>query len=280
MEESADASRSQSVGSASARIFLTVPPQQVAAPTRLGPIANVPNETISPVPRLSSGVLGFPDFRGFTRALILWNLASYFGLLIIGVISRPIAGLLVTALALDPNQVLHHGWIWQLLPYCIIHPGAAVLGTAFELLSLWFLGSMLEGLNGPRWLAELFFVSVLGAGLAAVALSFAMPGSGAVLYGCFGGIFGLLIAIGVLYADTPFMMFPFPVTIKGDGHKVKTTGIVTPATYNGSVFTPPKLSGYFVAKARGRKKITVTLTATLLGFPLSNTATARLNVTR
>jgi membrane associated rhomboid family serine protease len=173
-----------------------------------------PNETISPVPRLSSGVLGFPDFRGFTRALILWNLASYFGLLIIGVISRPIAGLLVTALALDPDQVLHHGWIWQLLTYCIIHPGAAVLGTAFELLSLWFLGSMLEGLNGPRWLAELFFVSVLGAGLAAVALSFAMPGSGAVLYGCFGGIFGLLIAIGVLYADTPFMMFPFPITIK------------------------------------------------------------------
>ncbi len=41
-----------------------------------------------------------------------------------------------------------------------------------------------------------------------------MPGSGLVLYGCFGGIFGLLIAIGVLYADTPFMMFPFPITIK------------------------------------------------------------------
>jgi membrane associated rhomboid family serine protease len=41
-----------------------------------------------------------------------------------------------------------------------------------------------------------------------------MPGSGVVLYGCFGGIFGLLIAIGVLYADTPFMMFPFPISIK------------------------------------------------------------------
>jgi len=171
------------------------------------------NETIFLVPRLSSGVLGFPDFRGFTRALILWNLASYFGLLIIGVISRPLANLIATILVLDPYTVLHHLWIWQLLTYSIIHPGVAVLGTAFELLSLWFLGSLLESGHGARWLAELFFVSVLGSGLTAGCLYFAF-GSGAVLYGCFGGIFGLLIAIGVLYADTPFMMFPLPITIK------------------------------------------------------------------
>ena len=30
------------------------------------------------------------------------------------------------------------------------------------------------------------------------------------LYGCFGGIFGLLVAIGVLYGDVEFMLFPFP----------------------------------------------------------------------
>jgi membrane associated rhomboid family serine protease len=172
------------------------------------------NETISPVPRLSSGVLGFPDFRGFTRSLILWNLGSYFGLLILGVVTRPLAGEIGGFLALDPDLVVHHGWIWQLLTYFIIHPGAAILGTAFELLSLWFLGSLLENGHGSRWLAELFFVSVFGAGLAAVALFLAMPGSGVVLYGCFGGIFGMLIAIGVLYADTPFMMFPFPISIK------------------------------------------------------------------
>jgi len=173
------------------------------------------NETIFPVPRLSSGgVLGFPDFRGFTRSLVLWNLGSYFGLLILGVVARPLASEIGAILALDPALVVHHGWIWQLLTYFIIHPGAAILGTAFELLSLWFLGSLLESGHGSRWLAELFFASVLGAGLAAVALFFAMPGSGVVLYGCFGGIFGMLIAIGVLYADTPFMMFPLPLTIK------------------------------------------------------------------
>jgi membrane associated rhomboid family serine protease len=165
------------------------------------------------VPRLSSGVLGFPDFRGFTRALILWNLASYFGLLILGVVSAPLANQIAGFFALDPYAVLHHFWIWQLVTYCMIHPGAAILATAFELLSLWFLGSLLESGHGARWLAELFFISVLGAGITAIALSFAIGSSG-IFYGCFGGIFGLLIAIGVLYADTPFMMFPFPITIK------------------------------------------------------------------
>jgi membrane associated rhomboid family serine protease len=164
------------------------------------------------VPRLSSGVLGFPDFRGFTRSLVLWNLGAYFALLILGVAAKGLTGQLIAIFALDPNQVLHAAWIWQLLTYCFIHLG--ILGTAFELLSLWFLGSFLEANHGSRWLAEVFFVSVLGAGLAAVALFLIMPGSGALLYGCYGGIFGLLIAFGVLYADMPFMMFPLPISIK------------------------------------------------------------------
>jgi len=178
--------------------------------TQLG--ASVANETISPVPRLSSGVLGFPDFRGFTRTLILWNLAAYFILLILNAAWRGLAGDITAILILDPVQVLRHFWIWQLLTYCIIHAG--ILSTAFELLSLWFLGSLLESNHGARWLAELFFVSVFGAGLAALLLFLILPQYAAPLYACWGGIFGMLIAIGVLYADTPFMMFPLPITIK------------------------------------------------------------------
>ncbi|MFP5230458.1 MAG: rhomboid family intramembrane serine protease [Acidobacteriota bacterium] len=164
------------------------------------------------MPRLSSGVLGFPDFRGFTRTLILWNLFAYFGLLLLGVASPAFAGNLTGLLILDPIALLHRGWIWQLVTYWIIHVG--ILNTAFELLSLWFLGSLLESNHGPRWLAELFFASVVGAGLAALLLFLVLPQDAAPLYACWGGIFGLLAAIGILYADTPFMMFPLPITIK------------------------------------------------------------------
>jgi hypothetical protein len=55
---------------------------------------------------------------------------------------------------------------------------------------------------------------VLGAGLASIVLYLFMPSSLVFLSGCYGGIFGLLIAFGVLYADMQFMMFPLPMMIK------------------------------------------------------------------
>jgi membrane associated rhomboid family serine protease len=157
-------------------------------------------------------MLGFPDFTGFTRRLVLWNLGAYFTLLILSVFAKALYLQVTAFLVLDPAMVLHHGWIWQLLTYSVIHVG--ILSTAFELLSLWFLGSILEQNHGARWLAELFLVSVFGAGLATLALYFAMPESMMALYACWGGIFGLLIAIGVLYGDMPFLLFPLPISIK------------------------------------------------------------------
>jgi hypothetical protein len=41
-----------------------------------------------------------------------------------------------------------------------------------------------------------------------------MNQSPATLTGCFGGIFGMLVAIGVLYGDMQFMLFPLPIGIK------------------------------------------------------------------
>jgi membrane associated rhomboid family serine protease len=159
----------------------------------------------------SAGMLAFPDFRGFTRKLILWNLGAYFALLLIGVASASFASQLTLWMALFPPAVLH-GSIWQLVTYSFVHQG--ILNTAFELLSLWFLGSFLEANHGSRWLAEIYFFSVLGAALAAMGLYLAMPSGLVFLSGCFGGIFGLLIAFGVLYADLEFMMFPLPMMIK------------------------------------------------------------------
>jgi membrane associated rhomboid family serine protease len=158
-----------------------------------------------------SGILAFPDFRGLTRKLILWNLGAYFALALIGLASTTAALSILSWVALVPPFVLH-GRIWQLLTYCFVHQG--ILNTAFELLSLWFLGSFLESNHGSRWLGEIYFFSVLGAGLAAMGLYFALPTGVGVLAGCYGGLFGLLIAFGVLYGDMQFMMFPLPMMIK------------------------------------------------------------------
>jgi membrane associated rhomboid family serine protease len=159
----------------------------------------------------TAGILNFPDFRGFTRGLILWNVGAYFLFLLIGLVSAPLASEIVRFAALIPPYFLH-GYLWQLITYCFIHQG--ILGTALEMLSLWFLGSFLESNHGPRWLAELYFTSVVGAGLTAVGLSLATHADAFAITGAFGGIFGLLVAFGVLYGDMEFMLFPLPMTMK------------------------------------------------------------------
>src|SRR5246127_3015162 len=162
----------------------------------------------------TAGILNFPDFRGFTRSLILWNVGAYFLLLLLGLVAAPLAADVIRFGALIPPLFLH-GYLWQLVTYCFIHQG--ILGTALEMLSLWFLGSFLESNHGSRWLAELYFTSVIGAGLTAVGLSLATRAdsfSAFVITGAFGGIFGLLVAFGVLYGDMEFMLFPLPMTMK------------------------------------------------------------------
>ncbi len=59
---------------------------------------------------------------------------------------------------------------------------------------------------------------------------------------------------------------PIPVVVKNGRKKLVSTAAVTPASYNGTTFTPPALSGYFLAPARGKHTIKVSLTADLLGI--------------
>jgi membrane associated rhomboid family serine protease len=165
--------------------------------------------------RLGSTPFAFPDFRGATRRLVLWNLGAYFaltvGLLALPAMTEHLAG----SLAFRPDLFLH-GSLWQPLSYSFIHP--TLLGTLLELLSLWFLAGFLESLHSDVWVMGLYGASVLGTALASVALYLAgnLVGTDvapAMLTGCFGGIFGLLVAIGVLYGDMEFLLF-FTIGIK------------------------------------------------------------------
>lgn len=166
-------------------------------------------------PFRSSGMLAFPDFRGFTRTLIVWNLAVFFVFLLLHLAAPALELQLVTLFTLTPILVAH-GYVWQLITYSFFHVG--LFGTALELLSIWFLGAFLEANHGSRWVAELYFLAVVGAALTAIVLAFATAGSGGLtaagLMGAFGGIFGLLIPFAVLYGDMQFTLFPLPIAIK------------------------------------------------------------------
>ncbi|MGA9063218.1 MAG: rhomboid family intramembrane serine protease [Terracidiphilus sp.] len=171
------------------------------------------------MPRAGSSPFVFPDFRGATRRLILINLAAYFVLLLASLASSSTARV-AASLTFDPYSFVH-GYLWQPVTYSFIHPPGMILGTLFELLSLWFLAGFLESFHNANWVTSLYAVSVLGTAAAALALyAVSIPlapsllGNSIALYGCFGGIFGLLAAIGLLYGDVQFMLFPLPIGIK------------------------------------------------------------------
>jgi membrane associated rhomboid family serine protease len=159
--------------------------------------------------RMGALPFAFPDFRGATRRLILFNLVAYFCLLIAGFAAPLATRRLTSYLVFLPADFLH-GWLWQPITYSLIHP--TLIGTLFELLSLWFLASFLETYRGASWVMGLYCSSILGTALAAAAIyqaadSFGHPLPNSPVYGCMGGIFGMLVAIGVLYGDVEFLMF-------------------------------------------------------------------------
>jgi membrane associated rhomboid family serine protease len=165
--------------------------------------------------RFGSAQFAFPEFSGATRRLILWNLAAFFALLLIGVARQDLSTWLIGHFALRPEMIFA-GWLWQPITYSLIH--LSLIGTLFELLSLWFLGGLLESIHGGRWLNGLYVVSVLGAAVTAIVMFFigwklGYPQPIVTIYGCMGGIFGMLTAIALLHGDLQFQLF-FVIGIK------------------------------------------------------------------
>src|SRR5271165_3607425 len=140
--------------------------------TGQGSLSSSDSETIGAalMARIGSSSLVFPPFRGFTRRLVLANLAVFFVLLVLGAVNRSLSDLIFGLLVLTPRAVAH-GYVWQLVTYAFVHRG--ILEALFNLLSIWFIASYLEETKGSRWLMEIYFLAVVGGALIATALSFA-----------------------------------------------------------------------------------------------------------
>jgi membrane associated rhomboid family serine protease len=141
------------------------------------------------------------------RRLILANVAVYFAFLLLGWLTPGLAGSLLDLLTLQPLAVVH-GELWQPITYSFLNLG--LLGILLGMLTLWFIGPMLEGSYGSRWFGELYFTSAIGGALMASAISFThilhlSPLSVASSVGA--PIFGLLVAIAMRFGDQEFLLW-------------------------------------------------------------------------
>ena len=160
--------------------------------------------------------LSFPPFTRWVKRLIIICAAVYVvQRVILGLVSHDLERAVNFYLGLVPAAVLHYGFVWQLVTYSFLH--ANLSHILVNMLTLWMFGSQEEQDWGSRKFLEFYFFCVAGAGLVSIALSYTpLPGASPNIptIGASGGIYGLLIAFGMLYGDREIFLFPFPFSIK------------------------------------------------------------------
>lgn len=116
---------------------------------------------------------------------------------------------LLASLGLVPSLAVSEGYLWQLLTYSFLH--ADVSHLVLNLLMLVFIGSELEALWGRRRFLLFYGFCVAMAGLAYLLLQALFWGGNAPMVGASGGIYGLLLAYGLVFGDRVLlfmMLFP------------------------------------------------------------------------
>jgi len=149
------------------------------------------------------------DLPPVTRALLIANVAVYLLQLVMG-------DFLITYFALWPLSASPYPTVpgfepWQLVTYSFLHGDWTHI--AFNMLALWMFGGPIERLFGSRPFALYYFVCVIGAALAQLAVIAYFTGGYDPTLGASGGVMGLLLAFGMMYPQVRVIALFFPIPI-------------------------------------------------------------------
>ena len=160
--------------------------------------------------------LSFPPFTPAVKQLLIANGAIFLAVAVVGAFTTFGAEAWVDFhFGLVPQLAILHGWIWQLVTYSFIHAG--IFHILFNLLALWMFGAQLEMDWGYSLFMQFYFFCVIGAAITTSIVAFTgLLGASPLVptVGASGGIYGILVAFGILHGDSEIMLFPIPFTIK------------------------------------------------------------------
>jgi membrane associated rhomboid family serine protease len=100
---------------------------------------------------------------------------------------------------------------WQLVTYAFMH--GSMTHLFFNMMGLWMFGSELERVWGRTRYMQFYGASILAAALCQLLIE-AITGMGNPTVGASGGLFGLLLAFGMMYPDRMIMPLIPPIPMK------------------------------------------------------------------
>lgn len=105
--------------------------------------------------------------------------------------------------------------IWQLLSYSFLHGG--LLHLVSNMFAMWMFGIQIERLWGSRVFAVYYIVCVAGAGLVQLVVASLGAEAGGPIYptiGASGGVFGVLLAFGMMFPNQRILLLFPPIPMK------------------------------------------------------------------
>ncbi len=165
---------------------------------------------------------GFAVFPPVIKNLLILNALAFLAKYVAMATGASTLAWLLNAMALYPIDAPAQGYTifgtfreipgflpWQLITYSFLHGGLGHL--FFNMLALWMFGIQIENAWGSKRFAIYYFVCVLGAGLLQLVVTF---GTNVPTVGASGGVFGILLAFGMMYPDRYIMLLFPPIPIK------------------------------------------------------------------
>lgn len=136
------------------------------------------------------------------------------GINIAAIILQLLSPAFTEAFALLPQKVLD-GQVWRLLTYAFLHSTSGVTHILFNMLFLWWFGSEVEDLLGPREFLSFYLLSALLGGLAfELSWKAGMMDPRAVCVGASGAVTAVLVLFAFHYPTRlVYIWFLFPIPV-------------------------------------------------------------------
>jgi membrane associated rhomboid family serine protease len=128
-----------------------------------------------------------------------------------GHINLPNSGPVTDSLSLNANKVFEQGQVWRLLTHSFLHDTNYPLHIILNMILLWFAGSQVEDIYGPREFLGFYLLSALIGGLA---FALTTLGTHKFAIGASGAVMGLLVLFACHYPHRTIlfmMVIPMPL---------------------------------------------------------------------